>query len=139
MSEELKACPICKTSQYVYVIPFGGEADKLVCACNVCGASTGPCATEEESERQWNTLVGNRRAEPENKPLTLDELRQMSGEPVWVNCPPDSPNVPHCCIVSINSLSGDGCVISGFGVNHWFEHYEKYWTAYRRKPESEGA
>ena len=29
-------------------------------------------------------LCLNRRAQPSEKPLTLDELRQMDGEPVWV-------------------------------------------------------
>jgi len=33
----------------------------------------------ESAVENWN-----RRAEPPNPPLTLEELRQMDGEPVWV-------------------------------------------------------
>ncbi|WP_099206206.1 hypothetical protein [Scatolibacter rhodanostii] len=34
--------------------------------------------TKEAAER-WNN-----RSTPENKPLTLEQLRQMDGEPVWI-------------------------------------------------------
>jgi hypothetical protein len=145
MSEVLRECPICKTGQYVYVIPFDGESDKLVCACNVCGASTGACDTEEEAERQWNILVGNRRAEPENKPLTLDELRQMDGEPVWTVITIGCDNAYGCELVGEFGKSPDDretismCNLIDGTYDVFADLYGKTWLAYRRKLESEGA
>ena len=64
-----------------------------------------------------------------NKALTLDELRQMDGEPVWVQ----SPGVPEY---------GRWAIVEGVGENCLFLHddftchdYGKTWLAYRQKPE----
>ena len=64
-----------------------------------------------------------------NEPLTLDELRQMDGEPVWVQ----SPGVPEY---------GRWAIVEGVGENCLFLHddftchdYGKTWIAYRQKPE----
>jgi len=37
------------------------------------------CKGKEQAIEAWN-----RRAAPPNEPLTLDELREMDGEPVWI-------------------------------------------------------
>ena len=62
-------------------------------------------------------------------PLTLDELREMDGEPVWVQ----SPGVPEY---------GRWAIVEGVGENCLFLHddftchdYGKTWLAYRQKPE----
>ncbi len=64
-----------------------------------------------------------------NDPLTLDELRQMDGEPVWVQ----SPGVPEY---------GRWAIVEGVGENCLFLHddftchdYGKTWLAYRQKLE----
>ena len=64
-----------------------------------------------------------------NEPLTLDELRKMDGEPVWVQ----SPGVPEY---------GRWAIVEGVGENCLFLHddftchdYGKIWLAYRQKPE----
>lgn len=64
-----------------------------------------------------------------NKSLTMDELRQMDGEPVWVQ----SPGVPEY---------GRWAIVEGVGENCLFLHddftchdYGKTWLAYRQKPE----
>ena len=60
-------------------------------------------------------------------PLTLDELRRMDGEPVWVQ----SPGVPEY---------GRWAIVEGAGENCLFLHddftchdYGKTWLAYRQK------
>ena len=64
-------------------------------------------------------------------PLTLDELRQMDGEPVWVQ----SPGVPEY---------GRWAIVEGVGENCLFlrddftcHDYGKTWLAYRQKPEED--
>ena len=64
-----------------------------------------------------------------NEPLTLDELREMDGEPVWVQ----SPGVPEY---------GRWAIVEGVGENCLFLHddftcheYGKAWLAYRQKAE----
>ena len=64
-----------------------------------------------------------------NEPLTMDELRQMDGEPVWVQ----SPGVPEY---------GRWAIVEGVGENCLFlrddftcHDYGKTWLAYRQKPE----
>ena len=65
------------------------------------------------------------------EPLTLDELRKMDGEPVWVQ----SPGVPEY---------GRWAIVEGVGENCLFLHddftchdYGKAWLAYRQKPEED--
>ena len=76
-----------------------------------------------------------------NEPMTLDELREMDGEPVYV-VPKDKPahcggwcgvTVWKCDRYSYVSLLRDAD--SGWG----FEKYGKTWIAYRRPPEGEDA
>lgn len=76
---------------------------------------------------------------PTNEPLTLEELREMDEEPVYV-VPKDKPahcggwcgvTVWKCDRYSYVSLLRDAD--SGWG----FEKYGKTWIAYRRPPEGE--
>ena len=77
-------------------------------------------------------LCESQRTIKENAPLTLDELRKMDGEPVWVQ----SPGVPEY---------GRWAIVEGVGENCLFLHddftchdYGKTWLAYRQKPEEDG-
>lgn len=70
----------------------------------------------------------------DNKALTLEQLREMDGEPVWV--------VP---IGKCKWATRQWCVLAADevlipGVDHWwwsFEDYGETWIAYRRPPEGE--
>jgi hypothetical protein len=77
----------------------------------------------------------NRRAAPENKPLTLEQLRQMGGEPVWIVLL-NIAKQPRCEIVTEVHEDGiwmacadDDNDYAAFGL------YGKTWLAYARKPE----
>ena len=68
-----------------------------------------------------------------NEPLTLDELREMDGEPVWiVDVGPHKWYGPGWAIVD-----RDNCLVRT--VKNWnavfFESYGERWLAYRRPPE----
>ena len=78
--------------------------------------------------RQQETVTDSHQL---NEPLTLDELREMGGEPVWVQ----SPGVPEY---------GRWAIVEGVGENCLFLHddftchdYGKTWLAYRQKPEED--
>lgn len=62
-----------------------------------------------------------------NEPLTLEELREMDGDPVWV----ENKNNP--------ALSGWGIMLenicSAYHDIFSIEQYNKTWIAYRRPPE----
>lgn len=77
-----------------------------------------------------------RRAQPANDPLTLEQLREMHGQPVWV--------VPNRGIAKwyLVDVANDCCSTCDMDVVD-FELYgpkdKSYgWLAYRRKPEPEG-
>lgn len=70
---------------------------------------------------------------PPNEPLTLAELREMDGEPVWiVDVGPHKWYGPGWAIVD-----RDNCLVRT--VKNWnavfFESYGERWLAYRRPPE----
>lgn len=67
--------------------------------------------------------------EPLSSPLTLEQLREMDGEPVWISYFAGGPDV--CMLVDAKH---DVCrdAHGGFAV---FENYGKTWLACRRKPE----
>ena len=76
--------------------------------------------------RQQETVTDSHQL---NEPLTLDELRKMDGEPVWVQ----SPGVPEY---------GRWAIVEGVGENCLFlrddftcHDYGKTWLAYRHKKE----
>lgn len=160
MTAESLPCPFCEGEVYVGVFdsegnrrteeyeddPWSGLAFGLIHSEN---DALGECAiatydgemlgmylydTREEAIAAWN-----RRAQPANEPLTLEELKQMEGEPTWT---------------VTNGVKGSGRweLIGARDNNCLYLHnvadgfyaietctYGKTWLAYRRKPErSEG-
>ena len=66
---------------------------------------------------------------PPNDPLTLEQLREMGGEPVWV-CDPDGADGMWALVDLEHGL----CRTAKGGIAI-FDTYGKTWLAYRRKPE----
>lgn len=64
---------------------------------------------------------------PPNDPLTLEELREMDGEPVWC-CPKNDPAKGSWMIVGPNGCEN----ITSFAI---YDDYGTGWLAYRRPPE----
>ena len=78
------------------------------------------CRMEHVQLREWLAELRYIKRK-RNAPLTLDELREMDGEPVW------------CVSLGAKLSRGDGWYI---GVNNWYMGgYGKKWMAYRQKPE----
>ena len=77
--DELKACPFCGSEK---VTLFYDECQNYHVNCYGCNKTVSFHITENSS---WVKAIEiyNRRAEPENKPLTLEELRERVGKPVW--------------------------------------------------------
>ena len=69
---------------------------------------------------------------PTNPPLTLEELREMDGEPVWVVPLNDFDILPANYLVNAYA---EQIVVDKFGAYLDFEDYGKTWLAYRRRPE----
>jgi Lar family restriction alleviation protein len=78
--EELKACPFCggKAEVIRQWKSEEGTGKNIWIRCKNCGVETVRYDTDKEAAAKWN-----RRAAPENKPLTLEQLRQMKGQPVY--------------------------------------------------------
>lgn len=83
----------------------------------------------EVAEALDMAIAALRHAQPANEPLTIEQLREMDGEPVWV-ISKDFSGIK-CGIISkgfIRFLTGERlCVASMVGCGRWM--------AYRRKPE----
>jgi len=82
--------------------------------------------------------------EEKNEPLTLEELREMDGEPVWVKV------LDHSVFADkADDFCGWGLVRKSWvrvwderradlvHIDYHFEEYGKVWLAYRCKPEEE--
>lgn len=75
---------------------------------------------------------------PPNDPLTLEELREMDGEPVWMTIPGKSGGE---WVIARNINLGDVCVFCPVGARREYGvdgsdtigDYGKTWLAYRRK------
>ena len=74
-----------------------------------------------------------RRAEPENKPLTLEELEQRDGKPVWVEGK-TSLGVPgnYWTLLMVKGTSKPAALNVKGAYN--LSNYGKTWIAYAREP-----
>lgn len=63
---------------------------------------------------------------PPNDPLTLEELREMDGEPVWVCAQDGSPG--RYVLIDEDLFLSPKAFLAAYG-------YGNTWLAYRRKPE----
>ena len=86
------------------------------------------------------------KAERENPaPLTIEEIRQMDGEPVWVTVPEEPAVSAYCTIDVCTRFKEDRAndkyseaMVPGDGFSYYqFDKYGKTWIAYRHKPKED--
>ena len=75
---------------------------------------------------------------PPNEPLTIEQLREMDGEPVWVKCLKPNKYINHPVRWRILEKSITGTFGVWDGEDNLIErNYGTDWLAYRRPPEGE--
>ena len=102
------------------------------------------CTQYEECEYNGNPVCnlpakekcphGLKRNDGKNKPLTLDDLRQMDGEPVWIKL--FDPDEAFWVLRNewVDTRNPEPMILFHM---RWYSHadYGKTWLAYRQKPE----
>lgn len=114
-------------------------AEPITCLVIVKGEQSGNIRIEETEYRYgewdisnaWTLLAWNNRAEQPNEPLTLDELNQMKGKPVWFTDKNGSIGV--WGIVGIFN-SRKLFIRTAYDTMGHEDDYNKTWLAFRRKP-----
>lgn len=85
-----------------------------------------------EAHRAGIAALHEKAEREDPKPLTIEELRQMDGEPVWIKA-------DHCGLFAdVVKIHGkeDGDAFVGFVIHYRMQENGcgKTWTAYRHKP-----
>lgn len=111
-------------------ISHARETSKRDTVCEECRQEHAQLADWLEELKMLRTAIT-----PPNEPLTLEQLRKMDGEPVWiVDIGPHKWYGPGWAIVD-----RDNCLVRT--AKNWnpvfFERYGERWLAYRRPPEGE--
>ena len=76
------------------------------------------------------------RAAPENKPLTMEELRRMDGEPVFaIPLDKNADWIEHWAILRKDIVTANSISTKGRMYFLYLKDYGKTWLAYARKPE----
>lgn len=104
--------------------------------CSHCRASTGKYSVEKDATTTWNTRATdiNVTTTQPNEPLSIEQLKQMDGVPVWIW----SKGFQGYAI--IYKTIGDTAYYVQSNGKVRFRHangYGKTWIAYAHKPEQE--
>ena len=136
--DNLKPCPFCgldaelisdDTTTYGYPTPNWA----VRCVNEICIANDifPNYSQHEDAVEDWN-----RRAQPANDHLTLDELRGMDKEPVWID-EREEPKYSGWYIAYWDR--GKYLVLQSISTHGFLmDEYGKTWLAYRRPPDKEG-
>lgn len=133
---ELKKCPFCGGEAKIEWIP---PLCEYMIECQSCGMGSDPSVSYEDKNtliQMWNT-----RTSDENPALTIEELKQMNGEPVWISGKSNTYSLLYYLGEDVIGHEKDCFTSYYFGVNESefldVEDYGKTWLAYRRKVEEE--
>lgn len=105
---------------------FGGFSGEWARSIALCEALSMAAAAPREQEERENPT-----------PLTLDELRQMAGEPVWIKL--FDPDEEFWALRNdwVDTRNPEPMILLH---GRWYLHddYGKTWLAYRQKPKEDG-
>ena len=109
------------------------DANELMVEIQVCSWDS-----EQDKERAEDLVLGMPTLTPPNEPLTLEELREMDGEPVYMTFPSDTGNqCGHWALVGTQRW-GAVSLIYGCGWSSYESAVETLGAKfYRRPPEGE--
>lgn len=130
---KLKPCPFCGSRGRI----MRAENNAYVVRCKDCGAQTARSFIKDWHRNkfiaQGNAAEAwNRRTDEVNEPLTLEELRNMNGEPVWMVSKIN--NTGEWGILRVHETHNSWFIgISGSCTVYGKDTYEKEWLAYRHK------
>ena len=134
--DKLRECPFCGgEAKWRYSKPCGWIQ------CKKCGATSVPVADsyEEADGKEEAATAWNRRAQPENEPLTLKQLREMvdsdeCGVHIWV-----LKTVSRSVVSALTDVTCPDGVVAIWNANATEnfkeKDYGKTWLSYRHKPE----
>ena len=136
--DKLRECPFCSGEANTTV--FRGITGFL---CDNCG---GIISFRHKGEHGQAISAWNARAEQPNEPLTLDELKQIDGEPVWValwnnkayqnKCKLEEKFETHC-FIRFATTHFEIRTPQGNRIDRYKSDYGKSWLAYRQKPKED--
>jgi endogenous inhibitor of DNA gyrase (YacG/DUF329 family) len=140
MMDKLKACPFCGKPLYIKIkrytkpllaplTPAAALRDELI---DITGEDYVPI------QAVYCPICGhplNRRATPENKPLTLEQLKRMDREPVWIQG--SDTETSGWSIFKGNSQKQIANCPNDWNISYYLKDYGKTWIAYPRKMEQE--
>lgn len=110
LSKDIEGCKECE-SDSLWALAFNSGLDwALQCIASACTISP-----------------------PPNEPLTADELREIDGEPVWVEL--IEPTLGKKSGWALVYNDGSGHAVQRWTAPLWYNEYGKTWIAYRFKKE----
>jgi len=130
--DKLRECPFCGGEAFMVKTKRCGR----YVACWDCNIATDEYDTDDIGSAYDKAIaVWNRRAEPENKPLTQEEVSAMCGEPLYViPLDADADWDKHWAIMHWDSVTANSILSKGKMYFLYEADYGKTWLAYRNRP-----
>lgn len=93
----------------------------------------GICKIMDDDATKLRQYIADRRTVPENKPLTLEQLRKMDGEPVWIKGS-DAKTSGWALIKGKREKQIANCP-DDWNISYYMKDYGKTWLPYARRQE----